>query len=146
MKGDLVPDLDHIAHYCGGANVYEDGTIDGVAFRLRRQTDGPEQYLSVNWLEHLHPADRERQLANLRLIFSSKGWTLSASSRFAVHQVRALIDYVQSNSPDHRLLSVRHEPLANDASHCGIYGYELEDDIVADLIAEAVEDTYPGRG
>ena len=69
MKGDRVPDKDHIARQCGGANVHEDGTIDGAAFRLRERPDGWEEYLSVNWLEHLGPADRLRQLEILRQVF-----------------------------------------------------------------------------
>lgn len=80
MKGDRIPDVDHIARYCGGATVHEDGSIDGVAFRLR----GGETFLSVNWLEYLDPADRNRQLTELRRVFLDKNFSLRKTARFTV--------------------------------------------------------------
>ena len=36
--------------------------------------------------------------------------------------------------------------LRNLHSHCGIFGLDADDDLIADLIAEAVREIYPARG
>ena len=41
MKGDPVPNDDHIARYCGGSHVKEGGSISGTAFRLRERSGRP---------------------------------------------------------------------------------------------------------
>jgi len=146
MKGEAVPDEDHIARQCGGATVNEDGSIDGSAFRLKKKAGVWEEYLSVNWLEHLEPEDRQRQLERLRAVFIAKGRTLGAQSKFAVHQVGPLRDHVRSNSPDNRALDVVHEPFDDDESHSGVYGLEAEDDLISDRIAECVQEIHPGQG
>jgi hypothetical protein len=147
MKGEAVPDADHIARQCGGASVSEDGTtIDGSAFRLKEKAGVWEEYLSVNWLEHLDRDDRQRQLELLRGVFIAKGRKLGAKSKFAVHQVGPLRDHIRSNAPDRRALDVVHEPFDDDESHSGVYGLEAEDDFISDLIAECVQEIHPGRG
>jgi hypothetical protein len=146
MKGDQIPGGDHIARYCGGANVHEDGTIDGAAFRLRKRPDSWEGYLSVNWLEYLGPAERLRQIEKLRQVFLNKPFKLGAKVKFAVHEVAALCEYVRRKSPDRRELRVLHEPFPDDDSHCGIFSLEPEDDLIADLIAEVVREVHPARG
>jgi len=47
MKGDRLPPEDHIARYCGGSHISEDGYIAPTAFHLRPG----EEYVSVlgNW-------------------------------------------------------------------------------------------------
>ncbi len=146
MKGDRIPDTDHIARQCGGATIHEDGTIDGAAFRLRNLRGGWEEYLSVNWLESLDPTDREHQLELLRKVFVDKGRKLAARSKFAVHEVDSLRELVRRETADRRDLTVLHEHFPDDASHCGIFGLEHDDDVVADLMAEAVREVYPARG
>jgi hypothetical protein len=66
-------------------------------------------------------------------------------AKFAVLNVRTVINYVRENGPDNRVLSVLHEPEEDDPSHSGIYGYGFEDDWVADLIAEVVQEIHPAR-
>ncbi len=123
MKGISVPDREHIARYCGGANVHEDGSIDGAAFRLRQRQDKSwEEYLSVNWLEYLDPADRAEQLIKLRATFHGKGFDLRPSARFAVLKAGDLRNHVRQESPDKRDLKVLHKPQPNDPSHCGFLG------------------------
>jgi len=146
MKGDLVPDAHHIARQCGGASVNENGSIDGSAYRLKEKAGVWEKYLSVNWLEHLEPEDRQRQLGLLRGVFIAKGRNLGAKSKFAVHQVGPLRQHVRSNAPDNRALDVLHEPFDDDESHSGVYGLKAEDDLIGDLIAECVQEIHPGRG
>jgi len=38
-----------------------------------------------------------------------------------------------------------HEPEEDDPSHSGIYGFQYDDRLIADLIAEMVQETYPAR-
>ena len=146
MRGDQVPDNDHIARYCGGANVHEDGSIDGSAFRLRERPDGWEEYLSVNWLEYLEAADRRRQIEKLRQVFRNKPFKLGAKAKFAIHEVEDLCEYIRNKSPDRRNLRVLHDPFPDDCSHCGVFGLKSGDDLIADLIAEVVREIYPARG
>lgn len=40
-------------------------------------------------------------------------------------------------------LEVMHVPEDDDPSHSGIFGYTSEDDIIADLIAEKINETVP---
>jgi hypothetical protein len=87
MKGDRIPDQDHVARHCGGATIHEGGTVNGTAFRLWR---GKEDYLSVNWLEFLDSSDRNSQLAALREAFRAKNFKLGKNARFAVLNVGQL--------------------------------------------------------
>ena len=143
MKGDAVPDPEHVARYCGGASVHEDGSVDGSAFRLRDHRG--ETFLSVNWLELLDPSDRYRQLTALRQTYQAKNFNLRPAARFAVLQVGEVRTHVRDGSRDSRELQVLHQPEPDDSSHCGIFGLRAEDDVIADLIAETVHEIHPAR-
>jgi hypothetical protein len=141
MTGEPLSDSEHIARLCGFASLDEDGAPTGASFMLRQN----EEYLSVNWLDLLSLVDRHSQIHELRHVLVGKGMTLGATAKLAVHQVGALRDYVRQRSEDNRDLKVLREPLANDDSHCGIFGLRPDASKIADLIAEIVEDTYPAR-
>jgi len=145
MSGDHIPDPDHIARYCGGKQIDENGRIDGAAFRLRRRDGIPEEYLSVNWLEFLATVNRPAQVAALQAVFLSKAFKVGSTARFAVLNVGDLRAYVRDESPDRRELSVLHEPEQDDASHCGLYGLRMDDDLISDLIAGIVHETYSAK-
>lgn len=147
MKGDRIPDDDHVARHCGGATINEDGTVSGTAFRLRA---GKDDHLSVNWLEFLDAHHRSDQLAALREAFHAKKFDLRPKARFSVLNVGEFRQHVQQESNDGRDLQVRHEPVHtaefDDPSHAGIFGYSPDDDLIAGLIAEVVREVYPARG
>lgn len=147
MKGDPVPDVHHIARYCGGATLNEDGTPNGAAFRLRLRSGKPEQFLSVNWLEHLALGSREAELIELRKVLNGKGLQLGATARIAILNVGELRQHVAANSPDGRALQVLHEPEQADPSHSGIHGLSLDDDLIAESIGggrlRALSRSYP---
>ncbi len=137
MKGDLVPDSDHIARYCGGSSVESDGTINRMAFRLRKD----EGYLSVNWLEFLEKTSREEAIAEVRNVLRKK-LTLGSRSRIAVADVGSLINHIRAE----RILNVQHEPeLPDDPSHSGIFGYGIDDGLIELMIAEVFQASYPSR-
>lgn len=141
MKGDPLPEQDHISRYCSAIHCTENGEVTGRAFQLRQKED----YLSVNRLEYLQLNDRQKEIREIRKILGSK-LTLGAKAKFAVLNAGEIINHVHSNSQDPRKLEVLHEPEENDPSHSGIY-YELghDDNLTTDLIAEMIKETYPAR-
>ncbi len=138
MKGDPIPLEDHIVRYCRGGAVAPDGSIDGSAFRLRPGDD----YLSVNWLECLRLSDRDSELREIRRVLASK-LTLGSKAKLATLNVGTLCTHVRAMGDTS--LSVTHEPVAYDPSHSGIHGLVPDDDEVADLIAQLIEDSFPAR-
>ena len=106
-----------------------------------------ETYLSTNWLECTGALSRADQLAIIRLHLTSKGMTLPASGGLAVLHLQTMIDHVRSQAPDARTLAAHHEPiLPYDSSHAGIYGYTADDQLIADLIAQVVQEVHQARG
>jgi len=138
MKGDPIPDQDHISRYCSAMHCTENGQVTGTAFQLRQI----DEYLSVNWLEFFHLADRQEEIREVRKVLSLK---LGAKAKIAVLNVGETTSYVRTKSPDARNLSMLHEPEEDDPSHSGIYGFQYDDRLIADLIAEMVQETYPAR-
>jgi len=147
VKGDALPDTDHVSRYCGGAQVKPDGTPSGKAFRLRMLRDGPEPYLSVNWLEFLEKADRTGEIEEIRQVLSRK-LRLGSRAKIAVLNVGETVDHVHRNSEDRRVLRVSHEPETNppDPSHSGIHNLRLDDELIAELIAQTIKKVYPAKG
>ena len=91
-------------------------------------------------MEYFGDIDIDAQINKIREYIEL---SLAASGLFAVLNVGEITDQVRRNSE--RQLAVLHEPTPGDPSHSGIYGYGYEDDLVADLIAEIVLETYPAR-
>jgi len=136
VKGDPLPDQDHICRYCSVTKFTEDGLITGAAFQLRPS----HKYLSVNWLEFFQLADRQEQIGEVRKSLRLKP---GAKAKLAVLNVEEIVNFVHTQSPDARKLRVLHEPEENDPSHSGIYGFGYNDHLIADLIAETVQECYP---
>ena len=137
MKVDRIPGSDHISHYCRGTSVTTDGTINGTAFQIREEED----YLSVNWLEFLNKSSRDEEIAEIRKVLQKK-LKLGSRSRIAVANVGTLINHIL----EERILKVQHEPeLPDDPSHSGIFGYIIDDVLIADMIAEVFQESYPSK-
>lgn len=136
MRGDRLPDQDHISRYCRPKTLQEDGQPSRTSFMLRPN----EEFLSVNWLEYFNLPNRQAQITQVRRVIRL---TLQATAKIAVLNVGGILDRVYRNSD--QVLAVLHEPEQDDPSHSGIHGYRHEDDWVADLIAEEVRETYPAR-
>jgi hypothetical protein len=144
MTGNEVPDSDHISRYSGGSHVKSDGTLSGAAFRLRKERN--EEYLSVNWLEFLEKENRLEEIKEIQKILAAKFRTVGSKAKIAVLNVGKMRGDVQTNSDGHRILRVLHQPETNDPSHSGIYDLRLDDDLVADLIAQSIKETHPAKG
>ena len=147
MSLPVVPDSDHISRFCNGSKRNDDGSVSGTQFRLRKDVrgNGPEEYLSGNWLEHLRMANRADEIVELQNVFSRKGFKIAKRDFFALLNVGEMRSHVLNKSPDRRVLHVLHKPSAKDHSHCGVYGLRLDDDIVSDLIAQTVKEQYPAK-
>lgn len=141
MTGDPVPTQDHISRCCFASKCTEEGQVTGAAFQLR---EGIDKYLSVNWLEYLQQVNRQEEIQEVRRVLNSK-LRLTANAKIAVLNVGDILNHVRTKSPDNRNLSVLHEPIEDDLSHSGIYGFKYDDPMIGDLIAEVVQETYPAK-
>jgi hypothetical protein len=140
MKGQVIPDSDHVGRYCKASTV-ENGEISAAAFMMRET----EEYLSVNWLEVLKSPSRASQIRDLQELYTKK-LKVGATARIAILNVGTLRSKVERESPDSRLLRVLHEPEEpDDPSHAGIYEIPHDDEIIAELIAQVVLEKYPAR-
>jgi len=141
MKGQPVPDSDHVARYCKATTV-ENGEIQPTAFMMRQT----EMYLSVNWLEELKCPERAAQITELQKLYATK-LKVGATARIAVLNVGTLRVKVERESPDRRVLPILHEPIIpDDPSHAGIYGILYDDrEIIAELIAQIVLENHPAQ-
>ena len=140
MKGQVVPDSDHVARYCKASTV-EGGEVQATAFMLREG----EAYLSVNWLEDLNCSDRRSEVSALQDLYSRK-LSVGTMARIAILNVGAFRTKVAQESPDIRRLRVLHEPIIpEDPSHAGIYDISSDDEIIAELIAQSVLEKHPVR-
>lgn len=140
MNGGPIPRQDHISRYASAMKCTEEGEVTGVAFMLRK--DRNEKYLSVNWLEFFNLCDRNAEIDAVRKALRIKP---GANAKIAVMNVGKTVEYIKANSPDSRLLSVVHQPNKDNPSHCGIFGLVFDDHLIADLIAETVQETHPAR-
>jgi hypothetical protein len=142
MKGDKIPDQDHIARFCRPMQVSE-GKIQATAFMLRSD----EEYLSVNWLEYLDCSSRDQEINEIRNIYSEK-LNVGKSAKIAFLNVGEIREKVFTESPDKRNIEVLHVPIMNDLhdpSHSGIYNLKQDDELIAELILEIVHEAYPAR-
>lgn len=135
MKGDPLPEKDHISRYCAPKTA-PDGQPTGASF-MPREVD---EFLSVNWLEHFGGTDQEAQIAQIREHIEL---SLAKFGLFAVLNVGRVINQIQKVAE--KKLAILHDPTEGDPSHSGIYGYRHEDLLVAELIAEMVMDIFPSR-
>jgi len=140
MKGQPVPDSDHVARYCKPTTI-DEGEIQATAFMLREG----EAYLSVNWLEELKSSGRAGQIRDLQELYTKK-LKVAATAQIAVLNVGTLRAKIERESPDRRLLRVLHEPEEpDDLSHAGIYEIRYDDEIIAELIVQVVLEKYRAR-
>jgi len=142
MKGQPVPDNDHVARYCKPSTVVE-GEIQATAFMTRED----EEYLSVNWLEELKCPDRASEIRELQDLYRRKFNRVAATARIAIVNVGTVLASVSSESPDQRLLRILHEPITTpaDPSHAGIYNIPSDDEIIAELITKVIQEKHLAR-
>ena len=136
MQGVHLPLQDHTARYCPGSRLAENGKPAPAAFHLKKG----ESYLSVEWLESLGQPGRLDEIRAVIDILSKK-LRLGASARIAVLGVGAVCSHVQKETG--YLIRFLHEPEPDDLAHSGIHDTAADEMMIAEIIAEAVEETYP---
>ena len=139
MKGEKIPDQNHIARFCRPMQAPE-GQIQATAFMLRAD----DESLSVNWLEFFNCSNKENEIAKIQTIYS-KTFTVGARARIAILNVGEVRKKVLTESPDGRNLEVLHDPSINDPSHSGIYNLKQDEELIAELILETVRESYSAR-
>ena len=149
MKDEPIPDDNHISRYCRWTSLTPKGEVSGVSFELGTKTDGQkEEYLSVNWLEFLNFSDREAEIREIRRVLATK-LTLGTKAKIAVLNVGNAKSHVFHKSPDKRMLRILHRPDEPpdkpDPSHSGIFDTLNNENVIAILLAEQVQETYPAR-
>ena len=140
MKGDRIPDEDHISRLCFSKTIREDGKIAASAFILREK----DESLSVNWLEYLNCSSRESEIAKIRKVYSLK-LNVKAKEKLAILNVGKMCSKVKNESPDKRSLYVLHKKGRNDPSHSGIYNMRPDNHLIAKLILETVLESYSAK-
>ena len=151
MKGDTIPDQDHVARLCH-PNQAPDGQVQPAAFMLRQE----DEYLAVNWLEFLDCSCRESGINELRQLYSRKFSRVGAGAKIAVLNVGKICEIVRTERPDNRELKALHYPLlladdptlkVDDLSHSGIYNLNEDNHFIAELIVEVLSEseTYSAR-
>lgn len=149
MKGDLIPDSDHVARHCRASHYnQETGEISAAEFILRKTIGETE--LSVNWLEYLRLPDRAAELAEIRRVYMSKFKRVAAGAQIAILNVGRTRGYVLNAALDSRDLKFVHDPIDNsgvapDPSHSGIHNCEPDNMMIAELIIQAIVDLHPAR-
>lgn len=139
MKGDVIPDENHVARYCPRIHISSEGDILASAFYLKED----ENTLSVNWLECLGAPNREQEIQRLR---ETIALTLRKSAKFAVVNIGNLRKSILEESPDKRNLLLLHEPTEKDPSHSEISNMNPQYELIAELIIEKVKmEVYPAR-
>jgi len=147
MKGDRIPDQDHVARLCKNL-FFDQGKIQAPAFFLRPEED----ILSVNWLEFFNCQGRENEIAALRLAYSNKNLNVKKNARIAVLNAGEVYRKVQREASVKRNFDILHDPIEdeddpsnNDPSHSGIYGLRPNNEEIAELICETDPKIYPAR-
>jgi hypothetical protein len=140
MKGDRIPEADHVARLCGGSHIREDGTFGPTAFMLRHGED----YLSVNWLEFLNMPNRTAQIEEVFRVVGTKR-KIGSSARLAVLNVGTIQKIGAELGQRAVSIAVLHEPeegAVSDPSHSGIHGMADRDNTISEFLARAVAEHH----
>ena len=144
MKDEPIPSDHHVSRYCKGSSLLEDGKVTGASFSLKDD----EEYFSVNWLEFLRLGDRDSEIEEVKRVLSTK-MNLGSTAKIAVLNVGDTQDFVRQKSRDHRNLRILHRPDEPpdkpDPSHSGIFDTKEDEQLITELIAEKVLETYAAR-
>ena len=135
-----IPDDHSIVRQLGKAkwDLADDGVtvvVDSQAFLPRDdfpEGAGPEEYVSVDWLECFSGTLRQ-QLDQVRTAIEARGRTVGQQSKFGV----AIVESVHKAARLHKKsVDVRTTGEIADPSHAGIYGLEPSDHLIAEEIAQ----------
>lgn len=150
LRKKNIPDVDHVVRYLRPGDV-DSGTVlaAGFAYKKNKETGKPkEKELSVNWLEFFNKnASIEKNVENVRGAFLEKNYTLAKNGKFAVLNVKEIIDEVKDGTSEHTelvSLVVKHTPTNIDLSHSSIFGMPFDSEgelLVSTILANYANNT-----
>lgn len=142
MKGDALPDTDHVARLCGYAQLGEHGLPESTAFMPR----SGEAFVSVNWLEQLSLNNRDDAVCEVFRVLRTKR-SVGRQAKLALLNVGRSRAAVAAGTFNQLAIYYLHEPEMQppDPSHSGIYNIPENDNTAAELLALSVEALYPTR-
>ena len=143
MKDEPIRRDHHVSRYCGGGSLLN-GEVTGVSFFLRDD----DEYLSVNCLDLLELGDRDIEIEEVKRVLGTK-LNIGRTAILAVLNVGDTQDHVRQNSQDDRDLRILHRPDEPpdkpDPSHSGIFDTKEDEQLIAELIAETVLETFAAK-
>jgi hypothetical protein len=113
--------------------------VDPAAFRLRKESAGFEDGLSVNWYEYFQKQSPIESIAPLRTILQKNGRTIGKTSRFALLNVGVAIEV----AAEYTQIQVVADGDDQDPSHAIVTGYEAYNDEVSEALAKVVIAAIP---
>jgi hypothetical protein len=155
MKGDPVPDPDHILRYVGGVHVDTDAdgatNIMGGGFIARPQDNNCPSY---NWLEFLE-GSLEEQIQQVRLGAASSGFKYGSTAKLVRLNVGRVRQHIKDGAESHEV-TVIHDPRSTeerpphgDPSHALMTNVPDATDpmgeLIGDLIRQCIVGIYPAR-
>ncbi|MDZ7760068.1 MAG: hypothetical protein U5L00_07425 [Desulfovermiculus sp.] len=135
MKGDHLPFTHHIARYCSGTRLTNQGCPAPTAFHLRPG----ETFLSVQWLEYLEQADRSNEIQEV-VNALARNMHFGKTAKIAVLNVGQICNHVDDYAG--YLIRVLHEPEKGNEAHSGIHDTIQDEMIIAELLAEKVSEVH----
>lgn len=151
MKGDSLPNSDHVVRHCEKKFLYDNESVSAGNFLPRKDGSGKviEEYLSVGWLEHYATGDRETQLAALRKVMHPNIRKFHKKDKLALLNVGNAINMVQMGTRNSQVIRILHEPSKvvgkEDEAHSGIFDTGADETRIAELLVEAVNEVVPAR-
>lgn len=137
-----LPSSHNVARYCSNRCVTENGRITSVAFDLFPKDQG---YLSVNHLEKIGQ-NTSNQLDYLRPYYIKKilkGKTPKKSgAKIAFLNINKACNLINTSVDTKSTLKFKSNNKSQDPSYSGIYGIEIEDSIVSELLSQAIHESY----
>ncbi|MXW71336.1 MAG: hypothetical protein F4Z74_07795 [Acidobacteria bacterium] len=142
MSPTPLDGADHVVRYCRPRTVDSQGRVTSAAF-VFRTTPNREHFLSVNWLEYFQAATRKERVRLLRELLGRK-LRLSQKGRLGVLQVGCVRGLAQDSATDS--VRVERHPSHDDHSHAGIHVASEQEVAAAVVLANLVEEVFPGTG
>lgn len=140
MRGQAIPNDNHVIHYVKPRNIRPNGEIKGIQFILRKtDSDG----LSANWLEYYSNSTKCEQVEKVKSSFNLR---IEKKSCFAEFNVGNTKSYIREECAN---LNFIHDPTEKndkhnaDPSHSLIIGLPApnspESAMIGDMLAECVK-------
>ncbi len=137
-----IPKNHNVGRYCSKRTITESGRISSAAFDIYPKDDG---YLSVNHLEKID-LDTSKQINYLRKYYIQKilrGKTPKKNgAKIAMLNVNNTYNLINNNPSTTAILKFIDKCTKDDHSYAGIYGIEIDDQIVSQLLAQAVYESH----